>query len=100
MSNSNILASTSIIGDKVKNFEGVDLGKVKELLLNAESGKIEYGVISHGGIAGIGAKDIAVPYEAFTLQKEDDFFILNVDKETLDNAHSKIEYNGKDYFIY
>ena len=100
MNESNITAAKSIIGEKVKNTEGQDLGTVKELLLDTESGKIEYGVISYGGILGIGNKDIAVPYEAFITNKDEDFFTLNVDKDIIEKTTSQIEYDGKTYFIY
>jgi sporulation protein YlmC with PRC-barrel domain len=100
MNESNILAAKSIIGDKVRNNEGEDLGSVKELLIDPQSGKVEYGVISYGGLMGMGTKEIAVPYEAFTPIKENDYFILNVDRETFENASSQIEYDGKSYYIY
>ncbi len=100
MNDSNITAAKSIIGDKVRNTEGADLGSIKELLIDPTSGKIEYGVLSYGGLLGIGDKDIAVPYEALILSREQDYFILNVDKEVLNSTNSKIEYDGKSYYIY
>ncbi len=100
MNDDNITQAKSIIGDKVRNSEGEDLGSVKELLIDPAQGKIEFGVVSFGGILGIGNKDIAVPYEAFTTDKEGDYFILNVDKETFENANSQIQYGDKSYYIY
>jgi sporulation protein YlmC with PRC-barrel domain len=100
MDQSHIIQARSIIGDKVRNTDGADLGEMKELLVDSETGKIEYGVLSFGGFMGVGDKQIAVPYESFILNEEEKCFELNVDKEVLESASTQIEYNGKSYFIY
>ena len=99
MNDSNIVSAKAIIGDKVKNNEDQLIGELKELLVDPAQGKVEYGVVSVGGVMGVGAKQIAVPYEALVFHSEG-YFSLNVDKETLDKATSTIDYNGKTYFIY
>jgi sporulation protein YlmC with PRC-barrel domain len=93
-----ILNTKSILGEKVKNPEGEDLGTISELLVDTESGSIEYGVLSFGGFLGIGEKDIAVPYKSLDLGEE--FIVLNVDKKVLENAATRMERGGKKYFIY
>ena len=100
MNEENITQARTIIGERVRNTDGQDLGTVKELLIDPEEGKIEYGVVSYGGVLGLGDKEIAVPYEAFTNVKQGDYFILNVDKETFEKAHSQIQYGNKSYYIY
>ncbi|HEY8401420.1 MAG TPA: PRC-barrel domain-containing protein, partial [Cytophagaceae bacterium] len=86
MNESQILTARSIIGDKVRNAEGVELGEITEILINSDTAKVEYGVLSFGGFLGVGNKNIAVPYEAFTLKNDEGYFVLNVDQETLENA--------------
>ncbi|HTE32788.1 MAG TPA: PRC-barrel domain-containing protein, partial [Chryseolinea sp.] len=54
-----ILASSSIMGDKIYNSAGDDLGKIKDIMLNIESGSIEYLVIEFGGFLGLGEKYFA-----------------------------------------
>lgn len=100
MNDANILAVHSLLGEKVKNTDGLDLGSINELLVDAVTGKVEYGVISFGGLLGVGSKNIAVPYEAFILNKEEEVLYLNVDKETLETANTTIQYEGKEYYIY
>jgi sporulation protein YlmC with PRC-barrel domain len=90
----------SIIGDKVINHEGVELGDLSDLLIDAYTGKIEFGVISFGGFMGVGDKLIAVPFEAMEMKENDDFFTLNVDKEVLEETSSQMEYQGTTYYIY
>ena len=100
MNEQQLVGSRSLIGDKVKSTDGFELGEIKELLIDSESGKIEYGVLSFGGFMGVGDKPIAVPFESLVFHDSEKFFELNVDKEVLDNASTQIEYQGKSYFIY
>ena len=81
-----ILSATTLIGDGVKNAAGEDLGKLEEIMLDVESGRITYGVLSFGGFLGMGDKLFAVPWSAFDLNKEEKSFYLNVNKEQLENA--------------
>lgn len=80
------LSSSSIIGDDVKNPADEDLGKIEDLMVNTDSGNVEYAVVSFGGVFGIGNKLFAVPLESMTINAEDKCFILNVAKERLENA--------------
>jgi sporulation protein YlmC with PRC-barrel domain len=90
----------SIIGDKVMNYEGAELGELSDLLIDAYTGKIEFGIISYGGFLGVGEKLIAVPFEAMEMRENDSFFTLNVDKEVLEETTSQMDYQGTTYYIY
>ena len=81
-----VLSATSLIGDKVINRYGEDLGSVKELMINLDEGHVAYVVLSFGGYMGIGEKLFAIPWEALDLDTEKRAFILNVKKEALENA--------------
>ncbi|MGB3222892.1 MAG: PRC-barrel domain-containing protein [Desulforhopalus sp.] len=82
--NVQFLSASSINGDKVKNPQGESLGKIEDLMINLESGRVTYAVLSFGGFLGLGEKYFAIPMEALTLDPEDKVFILNVPKEKLD----------------
>jgi sporulation protein YlmC with PRC-barrel domain len=81
-----VLSATTIIGDKVVNTAGEQLGTIKELMIDLDGGLIAYAVLSFGGILGMGDKLFAIPWEAFTIDTDNHTFILNVDKEVLENA--------------
>ena len=81
-----VLSATTIIGDKVINTAGEQLGTIKELMIDLDGGLIAYAVLSFGGILGMGDKLFAIPWEAFTIDTDNHTFILNVDKEVLENA--------------
>src|SRR5690348_4925744 len=71
-----VLTARSIIGDKVFNDVGEDLGKVVDIMLNIDNGKIEYMVIAFGGFVGVNQKYFAVPFDALTLDTENHAFIF------------------------
>jgi sporulation protein YlmC with PRC-barrel domain len=81
-----VLSATTMIGDGIKNIEGEDLGKLEELMMDLNTGRIAYAVISFGGVLGIGNKLFAVPWEALSLDTDDHKFFLDVDKDTLEDA--------------
>lgn len=81
-----VLSATTITGDKVINTAGEQLGNIKELMIDLDGGLIAYAVLSFGGILGMGDKLFAIPWEAFSIDTDNHTFILNVDKEVLENA--------------
>jgi sporulation protein YlmC with PRC-barrel domain len=82
----NVLSTADIIGDKVVNRAGENLGKLEELMLDLEKGRVAYAVLSFGGFLGMGDKHFALPFEALKLDANHDCFILDVDREKLKNA--------------
>lgn len=81
-----VLSATTMIGDKVVSPDGEDLGNLKELMIDMDEGRVNYAVLSFGGFLGLGDKLFAIPWEALTLDTGEHRFILNVDKDQLENA--------------
>jgi len=81
-----VLSATNIIGNKVVNSEGEQLGNIRDLVLDLDDAQIAYAVLSFGGFLGMGDKLFAVPLEALSFRAEDHTVILDVDKEVLKNA--------------
>jgi len=81
-----VLPATSMIGSKVVNPAGDQLGTLKELVIDLEEGQIMYAVLSFGGFMGMSDKLFAMPWEAFMLNAKDHTFILDVEKEVLKEA--------------
>lgn len=75
------LTATSIIGDSVENPKGDDLGKIDNLMINLQTGKVEYAVIESGGLLGVGKKLFAIPFGELKVDEEKEIFILNRDKD-------------------
>ena len=84
--NPQVLQASTVIGNKVVNPTGEQLGNVKELVIDLEDGRIAYAVLSVGGFLGLGDKLFAIPWEALMLNAKENTFILDVDKEVLQEA--------------
>ena len=82
----NVLSSSSICSDHVKNSAGEDLGKIEDLMIDLHSGRIAYAVLSFGGFLKMGNKLFAIPWEALKLDAIKKQFVLNIDKSRLENA--------------
>jgi sporulation protein YlmC with PRC-barrel domain len=82
------LRASKLVGMNVKNGQGENLGDVKDIILDTERGQIVYAVVSFGGFLGMGDKLFAVPWNALRHPEgaNRDYYVLNVDKETLKTA--------------
>ena len=80
------LSATTLIGDKIENVQQESLGDLKDIMLDTAGGKIEYAVLSYGGILGMGDKLFAVPWSALTVNHERKTLVLNVSKDRLKDA--------------
>jgi len=80
------LTARTINGDKVINTAKEHLGKIEDLMIDLEHGRVAYAVLSFGGFLGLGNKLFAVPWEALTVRPHEHAFVLNVSKETLGKA--------------
>jgi hypothetical protein len=83
---SRVLAAGTLAGDHVRGPGGDDLGSIVEIMLDIERGRIAYAVLSFGGFLGIGDKLFAVPWSALRIDRGEHEFILDVNRQTLENA--------------
>lgn len=81
-----VMSAGTLAGDRVRNSAGEDLGKIEEIMLDVPTGRVAYAVLSFGGFLGMGNKLFAIPWQALTLDEREHEFILNVDKNQLENA--------------
>ncbi len=81
-----VLAASTLAGDSVRNAAGEDLGTIDEIMIDIPSGRVAYAVLSFGGFLGMGDKLFAVPWSALKVDEDEQCFILNVDKRTIEQA--------------
>ena len=55
-------------------------------MIDLDGGRVAYAVLSFGGLFGIGDKLFAVPLEAMQVDPENHRFVLDVDRERLEQA--------------
>lgn len=71
---------SEMIGDTVKNPKGEELGKLEQLIMDTETKRIEYAMISIGDTGQLKA----YPWSSFKVNKEQGNVVLNVTKEQLE----------------
>jgi len=84
-SNSPVRAS-NIIGTDVVNSNGDDLGDIKEVVIDPNTGKVAYAVVSFGGFMSMGEKLFAIPFSALVYDEAENEYVLDVSKERLESA--------------
>ena len=83
---SRVLSASALSSDDVYNIKGEKLGSIKEIMLDIESGRVCYVVLSFGGFLSLGEKLFAVPWSALTVDTENRRFVMDTDEERLKNA--------------
>jgi sporulation protein YlmC with PRC-barrel domain len=81
-----VLGAGTLNGDRVRNKAGDDLGKIEEIMIDLESGRVAYAVLSFGGFLGIGDKLFMVPWGAMTVDQSAHEFVLDVSHKQLEKA--------------
>ena len=75
-----------IIGSKVINLKGETLGKIENLVVDIDTGRIVYAVLESGGFLGIGDKLLPVPWGSLAALPSEGIFFLNQSKEQMEKA--------------
>ena len=80
-----VFRTGNVIGMTVKTPDHKRLGAIEELVVDIESGKTIYAVLSFGGYFGFGDKFFAVPWDEFKLIRDEaeQYFELETDRERL-----------------
>jgi sporulation protein YlmC with PRC-barrel domain len=84
--------TSDIIGLYVKNKNHEDLGKIDDLVIDMKNGEVRYAAIAYGGVAGIGSKLFAVPWQKLTFmfgepnKANSRHFMLDASKEQFENS--------------
>lgn len=81
-----LMGAETLIGNSVANKLGENLGDIKEIMLDMRTGHVSYAVLEFGGFLGLGSKLFAVPWSALTLDTIEKRFVLDANKELLENA--------------
>lgn len=87
-----IFSTRDLLGKRVENLQGENLGRIEDIVIDLDAGRVVYAVLSFGGFLGLGDKLFAIPWQALSLQDregtlvDEEVFILNVDKDRLRNA--------------
>jgi sporulation protein YlmC with PRC-barrel domain len=81
-----VLSASTLIGDRVVNQHGEDLGRIEEIMLDVTTGQVAYAVLSFGGLLSMGDKLFAIPWGVLELDADNKRFKMDVEKSTLEHA--------------
>jgi sporulation protein YlmC with PRC-barrel domain len=81
-----IVQGSDVVGMDLHNRQNEDLGEIEDFMIDANTGRIGYAVLSFGGVLGIGEKLFAVPWQSLSMNAERNQFVINADKNKLKNA--------------
>jgi len=82
-----LLSGQKLLGSKVENPQGESLGRVEDLMISADGGRIAYAVVSIGGVLSLGNKLFAFPWSSLQVDQPRKKVILELDRKTLLKAH-------------
>lgn len=88
--------ATAIIGSEVVTTQNEDVGKVKDLAVDIQSGRAPYAVLSIGGFAGINDKVIAVPMKILAVGDKKDKLRISSTQDQLKNTPAIDQNNWKE----
>lgn len=77
---------SSLVGANVQSPTGESLGQVKDVIIDWKTGKVQYDVLSFGGVLRIGDKLFAVPPSALKSKTDAKELVLPIDQQRLKNA--------------
>jgi sporulation protein YlmC with PRC-barrel domain len=79
-----LVQASFLLNREVVDLEGDNIATVNDFVVDSESGRILYAILSYGGVLGLGAGERAVPLSVFAWNPELKM-TLTVDEELLDN---------------
>jgi hypothetical protein len=83
-----LIAASQVTGTNVYNRAGEKLGHVYDVMVNKQSGQVEYAVMSFGGFLGIGDTYHPLPWKALNYSPREGGFVVDIDKGRLEGAPS------------
>lgn len=83
-----LIAAGRVEGTTVYNPAGDSLGTIDEIMIDKQSGKVAYAVMSFGGFLGMGERHHPLPWGVLRYDTGLGGYVVNLDKETLKNAPS------------
>src|SRR5438067_7043418 len=81
------IQSSSVIGSKIKDSRGQDVGEIKDVVLDRSSGSLAYVVLStRGGGTTTTVKTVAAPWSIFSASSEPRVYLTRIEPERIYSA--------------
>jgi sporulation protein YlmC with PRC-barrel domain len=83
-----LIAANQVQGTSVYDTKLEKLGSVEDVMIDKESGRIAYAVLSFGGFLGIGDRYYPLPWEKLSYNTEIGGYVVDIDPDVLQGAPS------------
>jgi len=81
-----LIDSRRVEGTRVYGPDGSHVGDIDHLMIDKQSGKVAYAIMSFGGFLGIGDSHYPVPWPKLKYSVEQGGYVTDITEETLENA--------------
>ena len=81
-----LISSRRVEGTPVYNRSDERLGSIHSVMIEKQSGKVAYAVLSFGGIFGLGEHVHPVPWQVLNYEVGLDAYVVDISREELENA--------------
>jgi len=76
----------NVLGMRIKNEQGRDVGEIDNLLIDTQNGRISHVVVAVGGFMGVGEKKVVVPWSDLRIASEGKTSVATLDQAKLESA--------------
>jgi sporulation protein YlmC with PRC-barrel domain len=86
MQEPNMWLASSLLGRRVRNSAGENLGKIQDIVIDPSSGQIRHLVVSYGGFLGLGNKLVSIPWSSAAMSSSRNHLVIDSKRETIEHA--------------
>ena len=83
-----LISSDKVEGTAVYNRQGEKLGTVTSFMVGKRNGRVQYAVLSFGGLFGMGEKFYPLPWDTLTYDTDKGGYMVDIDKDRIEGAPS------------
>ncbi|MFM0198074.1 PRC-barrel domain-containing protein [Paraburkholderia strydomiana] len=80
-----VMAASTLDDTRVMSSDGEHVGKISDIMLDVQSGRVAYAVLAEGGFLGICSTLHAVPWSALMLDTDEKCFFVDMTAEEIRN---------------
>lgn len=81
-----LISSDDVEGTEVYADNGDNIGSIDHLMIDKQSGRVTYAVMSFGGFLGMGDSHYPIPWSALHYDTQREGFVTNITQDQLRNA--------------
>ena len=81
-----LIAGGKVSGTDVYSLDAEHIGSIEDVMLDKQTGRVSYAVLSFGGFLGLGSKHYPLPWEMLRYDTSLGGYVVKLDKARLERA--------------